>query len=41
MLKLLFFHLVENKKEKKREKIKTFGYVMTIIIITGCTFGAG
>jgi hypothetical protein len=37
-LKLLFLHSVGNKKKKKRKKI---GYVMTIIIITGYTFGAG
>ncbi len=41
MLKLLFLHLVGNKKGKKEKKLKKFGYVMTIIIITGYTFGAG
>ncbi len=41
ILKSLFLHSAENIKKRKKKKIYKFGYVMTIDIITGYTFGAG
>ncbi len=38
ILKLLFYS--EEIKKRKKKKIQKFGYVMTIDIITGYSFGA-